>query len=79
MVAKANLANISTYLADLVDSVALTDNLTDSSGPGCRAGLDYLVRPGCLVGGWQASLGAVARRGLVFADGPLSRLRFFDN
>ena len=59
MVAKANLANASTYLVELVDSVALTDNLTDSSEPGCRAGLDYLVRPACLVGSWQTSLGAV--------------------
>lgn len=51
--------------------------MTDSPEPGCRAGLDYLVRPDCLVGSWQTSLGAGAERGaarrpaeLVFAPIP---------
>ncbi len=67
VVAKGNLANASPYLVDLVDSVALTNNLPDSSEPGCRAGLDYLVRPACVVGSWQTSLGAEPGRDLVLA------------
>ncbi len=65
MVVKANLANVSTYTVDLVDSIALTDNLTDSSVPASGAGFYYLVRPDCVVGSWQTSLGAEPERDLV--------------
>ncbi len=61
---KGNLADVSTYAVDLVDSNALTDNLTDSSEPASGAGFYYLVRPDCLVGSWQTSLGAEPERDL---------------
>ena len=38
--------------------LALTDNLTDPSEPISGAGFYYLVRPDCLVGSWQTTLGA---------------------
>jgi len=62
---KGDLANVSTYTVDLVDSVALTDNLTDSSVPASGAGFYYLIRPDCAVGSWQSSLGAEQGRDLV--------------
>jgi len=58
-------ANVSTYTVDLVDSVALTSELMDSSLPDSGAGFYYLVRPDCLVGSWQTSLGAEPERDLV--------------
>ena len=61
---KGNLANVSTYTVDLVDSIALTNDLTDSSVPVSGAGFFYLVRPDCLVGSWQTSLGAEPERDL---------------
>ena len=45
--------------------LALTDNLTDSSTPVSGAGFYYLVRPDCLVGSWQTSLGAEPERDLA--------------
>ena len=62
---KGDLADVSTYTVDLVDSVALTSELTDSSEPVSGAGFYYLVRPDCLVGSWQTSLGAEPERDLV--------------
>ncbi len=62
---KGNLANVSTYTVDLVDSVALTNDLTDSSTPASGSGFYYLVRPDCLVGSWQTSLGAEPGRDLA--------------
>ena len=58
-------ANVSTYLVDLLDSIALTDNLTDSSELASGAGFYYLFRPDCLVGSWQTSLGAEPERDLA--------------
>jgi len=58
-------ANASTYTVDLVDSVALTSELTDSSLPPSGAGFYYLFRPDCVVGSWQTSLGAEPERDLV--------------
>jgi hypothetical protein len=54
---KGNLANVATYENDLVESLALTDSLTDSSEPVSGSGFYYLVRPDCPVGSWQSSLG----------------------
>ncbi len=62
---KGNLANVSTYTVDLVDSIVLTDNLTDSSEPASGAGFYYLVRPDCVVGSWQTTLGAEPERDLA--------------
>ncbi len=62
---KGNLTNVSTYTVDLVDSIALTSELTDSSVPASGAGFYYLVRPDCGVGSWQTSLGAEPGRDLV--------------
>ena len=62
---KGNLTNVSTYTVDLVDSIVLTDNLTDSSVPASGVGFYYLVRPDCLVGSWQTSLGAEPERDLA--------------
>ena len=62
---KGDLAGVSTYTVDLVDSIELTDNLTDSSTPASGAGFYYLVRPDCLVGSWQTSLGAEPERDLT--------------
>jgi hypothetical protein len=62
---KGNLANVSTCTVDLVDSVTLTSELTDSSEPASGAGFFYLVRPDCLVGSWQTSLGAEPERDLA--------------
>ncbi len=64
---KGNLADVSDYVIDLVDSIALTNDLTDSSEPVSGAGFYYLVRPDCVVGSWQTSLGAEPGRGLVLA------------
>ncbi len=58
-------ANASTYTVDLVDSVALTNDLTDSSVPDSGAGFYYLVRPDCGVGSWQTTLGAEPERDLA--------------
>ncbi len=58
-------ANVSTYTVDLVDSVALTSELMDSSLPDSGAGFYYLVRPDCVVGSWQTSLGAEPERDLA--------------
>ena len=62
---KGNLADVSSYVVDLVDSVALTTQLTDSSVPVSGAGFYYLVRPDCAVGSWQTSLGAEPGRDLA--------------
>ncbi len=62
MYVKGNLADVSSYTVDLVDSIALTSELTDSSVPVSGAGFYYLVRPDCLVGSWQTSLGAEPER-----------------
>ena len=62
---KGNLAGVSSYVVDLVDSIALTNDLTDPSVPVSGAGFYYLVRPDCLVGSWQTSLGAEPARDLV--------------
>ncbi len=62
---KGDLADVSTYTVDLVDSVALTNDLTDSSVPAAGTGFYYLVRPDCVVGSWQTSLGAEPGRDLV--------------
>ncbi len=64
-IVKGDLANVSSYVVDLVDSIALTDNLTDSSVPASGAGFYYLVRPDCVVGSWQTSLGAEPGRDLA--------------
>ncbi len=52
MYVKGDLAGVSTYTVDLVDSVALTSEFTDSSVPASGAGFYYLVRPDCGVGSW---------------------------
>ncbi len=62
---KGDLANVSTYTVDLVDSLALTSELMDSSLPDSGAGFYYLVRPDCAVGSWQTSLGAEPERDLA--------------
>ncbi len=62
---KGDLANVSTYLFDLVDSVALTEDLTESSVPASGAGFYYLVRPDCPASSWQTGLGAEPARDLV--------------
>ena len=62
---KGNLANVSTYTVDLVDSVALTNDLTDAAVPATGTGFYYLVRPDCLLGSWQTSLGAEPERDLA--------------
>ena len=62
---KGDLANVSSYEVDLLDSLALTDNLTDSSVPAPGTGFYYLVRPDCSVGSWQTSLGAEPERDLA--------------
>jgi hypothetical protein len=62
---KGDLAGVSSYTVDLVDSVALTNDLTDSSVPVTGAGFYYLVRPDCDVGSWQTSLGAEPERDLA--------------
>ena len=62
---QGDLATVSTYTVDLVDSIALTSELTDSSVPVSGAGFYYLVRPDCLVGSWQTSLGAEPERDLA--------------
>ncbi len=62
---KGDLASVSTYTVDLVDSVALTNQLTDLSEPVSGAGFYYLVRPDCVVGSWQTSLGAEPERDLA--------------
>jgi hypothetical protein len=62
---KGNLADVSTYEVDLVDSLALTNDLTNSSLPASGAGFYYLFRPDCVVGSWQTSLGAEPERDLV--------------
>ena len=56
--ATGDLADVSTYTVDLVDSLALTTELTASSVPTSGTGFYYLVSPDCLVGSWQTSLGA---------------------
>ena len=61
----SDLADVSTYTVDLVESIALTDNLTDSSEPLSGAGFYYLVKPDCGVGSWQTSLGAEPERDLA--------------
>jgi len=53
-----DLAAVSTYMVDVVDSLALANSLTDSSVPANGAGFFYLVRPRCPLGSWQTSLGA---------------------
>ena len=45
--------------------LALTNDLTDSSEPASGTGFYYLVRPDCLVGSWQTSLGAEPGRDLA--------------
>jgi hypothetical protein len=62
---KGSLAGVSSYVVDLVDSVALTNDLTDSSVPASGAGFFYLVRPDCAVGSWQTSLRAEPERDLA--------------
>ena len=62
---KGNLSDVSSYVVDLMDSIALTNDLTDSSVPASGAGFYYLVRPDCAVGSWQTSLGAEPGRDLV--------------
>ena len=64
MYVKGDLADVSTYTVDLVDSVVLTVELTNSSVPASGAGFYYLVRPDCLVGSWQTSLGEEPERDL---------------
>ena len=55
---KGDLAAVSIYETDVVDSLALTTSLADSSVPASGAGFYYLVRPDCLVGSWQTTIGA---------------------
>jgi hypothetical protein len=62
---KGDLAAVSTYVVDVVDSLTLTDNLKDSIEPASGAGFYYLVKPDCMVGSWQTSLGAEPERDLV--------------
>jgi hypothetical protein len=62
---RGDLAEVSNCVVDLVDSIALTNNLTDASEPASGAGFFYLVRPDCVAGSWQTSLGAEPGRDLV--------------
>jgi hypothetical protein len=43
---------------DVVESLALTTSLADSTEPESGAGFYYLLRPDCPVGSWQTSVGA---------------------
>jgi len=53
-----DLADVSAYAVDTVDSLALTTSLSDGNIPASGAGFYYLVRPDCLVGSWQTTVGA---------------------
>lgn len=55
---RGNLAGVSSYVIDLVDSLPQTIRFMDSTLPAAGDGFFYLVRPNCPVGSWQSSPGA---------------------
>ena len=62
---RGDLFGVSSYPVDTVDSLVLATSLTDDSPVVSGAGFYYLVRPDCLVGSWQTSVGAEPGRDLV--------------
>ncbi len=59
---RGDLAGVSSYTVNLVQSIPLTPGFTDFSTPLPDAGFFYLVRPDCPVGSWQTSVGAEPAR-----------------
>lgn len=59
---RGDLAGVSSYTVNLVQSIPLALGFTDASRPLAGAGFYYLVRPDCPVGSWQTSLGAEPAR-----------------
>ena len=62
---RGDLADVDLYAVDTVELLILATSLTDASVPESGAGFFYLVRPDCLVGSWQTSLGAEPGRDLA--------------
>ena len=62
--ASGDLALASAYTVDLVQTLPLGTSFVDSSVPASSEGFFYLVKPDCLVGSWQTSLGAEPGRDL---------------
>jgi hypothetical protein len=59
---RGDLATVNTYAVDTVQPLVLAMSLVDASLPESGAGYYYLVRPDCLVGSWQTTIGAEPAR-----------------
>jgi len=55
---KGDLAAVAGYAVDTVDTLPLATSLTDSSTPASGSGFYYLLRPDCLIGSWQTTIGS---------------------
>ncbi len=63
--ARGDLALVSTYSVDLVDSLPLGTSLVEPSLPGSGSGFFYVFRPDCPVGSWQTRLGSEPGRDIA--------------
>ena len=63
--ASGELALVSSYTVDLVQTLPLGTSFVDFSVPATSQGFFYLVKPDCGVGSWQSILGAEPGRDAV--------------
>ena len=63
--ASGDLALVSTYMVDLVQTLPLGTSFMEPSLPDTGQGYFYLVKPDCRVGSWQTDAGAEPKRDLA--------------